>query len=182
MKKRELRTKMKKLQGSMSSDSVKKLSEKIIVRSLKLQEVKNARSFFIYVSVKSEVQTHKLIEKLLKQGKIITVPKILEKGIMQACQIASFDGLKSGKYDIPCPASKNFYKGKIDVGVVPGLAFTTELERLGKGGGYYDKFIAENSEIFTIGLAFESQIVPYIPTIKDDQLVDMVVTERRVIN
>ncbi|TET52762.1 MAG: 5-formyltetrahydrofolate cyclo-ligase, partial [Actinobacteria bacterium] len=74
----------------------------------------------------------------------------------------------------------------LNVIIVPGVAFDKEHHRLGYGGGYYDRLIAETRDpipetpIF-IGLAFEEQIVDKLPHNKHDQKVDFIITEKRVI-
>jgi 5-formyltetrahydrofolate cyclo-ligase len=69
--------------------------------------------------------------------------------------------------------------GSLDLVVVPGLAFTLEGHRLGRGKGYYDVFLDKCRKIqgtppLTVGLAFSQQVVPYVPTDKDDICVDRV--------
>ena len=68
--------------------------------------------------------------------------------------------------------------GSIDVVIVPGVAFTSDGERLGQGGGWYDRFLVRlGPDVTTIGVAFAAQIVPALPTDPHDVAVDMVVTD-----
>jgi 5-formyltetrahydrofolate cyclo-ligase len=74
------------------------------------------------------------------------------------------------------------FNQKTDTGIilVPGIGFDKDGNRLGKGGGYYDKYL-ENNNLYKIGLAFDFQIQPYIPTDKHDVPVDMIITPSDII-
>jgi len=176
-----LRKRIRRLRRNLASENVKKLSAKVISNLLKLKEIETAKSFFIYVSVGNEVQTHDLIKWLLKKDKVVTVPKILREGVMKAYQITDWSQLKLGKYNIFSPTNKQSYDQKLEVCLAPGLALTKQGSRLGRGKGYYDRFLENNPEVLVIALAYDFQIVPIIPSEQNDKLVDIIVTEDKVI-
>ena len=86
---------------------------------------------------------------------------------------------RSASFQIQEPLSDEVYQGPIDLAIVPGVAFTKGGDRLGYGGGYYDKFLKEHN-CQKMGICFESQIVEEIPTEKNDIRMDTVITEAQV--
>jgi len=133
------------------------------------------------VSYLGEVETHDLIERLLRDGKTVVVPKIVSRRRMIAVKIKGLGELKKGEHGMLEPADQKLYLGPIDVCVTPGLAFTTSGDRLGFGRGYYDRFLARFHRVIRIAPAFECQLVEHIPTDEDDQAMRLIVTEERVI-
>jgi 5-formyltetrahydrofolate cyclo-ligase len=180
--KKTLRKKMKKMWQIIPVEEIEALSREVMANFLSLDKVKEAESFFIYVSLDDEVQTHDLIKALLKKGKVVTVPKIIAEGLMDAYQITDWHQLKPGKYNIPEPVIKYPYKGKIDICIAPSVAITEKRHRLGRGRGYYDRFLAKHPDVFVVALAFNQQIVDKIPFEQTDKLVNVIVTENRIIS
>jgi len=178
--KKALRKKMIELRESMSSDRVYGLSAKIAHNLLQLDEIKNANSFFIYASKGNEVYTHDLIKTFLNRGKMVSLPKILNEEIMMACRLENWSDLMLGKYNIICP-TKNYFLEELEVSIVPCLALTKKGERLGRGKGYYDRFLQKHPEVLAIALAYDYQIVPYISVEKEDKRMDLIITESRII-
>jgi len=150
-------------------------------RVLGLGEIARAASVFAYVSHQSEVPTHELIRELLRRGKVISVPKIVDRAAMNAVQIAGLDPLRENAYGILEPAMKVAFGGTIDVCLTPGLAFTPSGDRLGYGRGYYDRFLAEHPRSLAVAPAFECQLVEHLPTEPHDRPMDVIVTESRLI-
>ena len=97
--------------------------------------------------------------------------------------IKSVADLHEGMYRIPEPDSSlpQPVITSDSVCIVPGLAFTEEGGRIGYGGGYYDEFILDNPDIYTIGLIYEELIVGELPLMQHDLRVDMIVTEERTV-
>jgi len=138
-----------------------------------------ASSVFVYVSYRSEVPTHQLINTLLQQGKDVYVPKILDKK-MYAVRLHKISELRASKKGIMEPVTQQMYGGKIDCMITPGLAFDSVGRRLGQGGGYYDKYFARYQDAHKhlphiIGLCWQSQIVPRVPTEPHDTLMEHVI-------
>ncbi|MDD2515695.1 MAG: 5-formyltetrahydrofolate cyclo-ligase, partial [Candidatus Gracilibacteria bacterium] len=154
----ETRQKIIKILSSKKEKELLNLSKKIINNLLSLKDFLEKSIYFVYVSQEKEVFTHDLIKFLLKKGKIVLVPKIVDKNIIPV-EIKNFDNLKIGRYGILEPILENAFEGKIDISVVPGLAFTKEGTRLGRGGGFYDRFFAKNKNGFKIGLCYDFQLI-----------------------
>jgi len=139
-----------------------------------------------YVSMDKEVNTHDMIKIALAEKKEIAVPLILKsQNIMLPCKISDLTNLEPGPWDIPQPIKEriqNIPVSSIDLIVVPGIAFDRNGNRLGRGKGFYDRFLHLISpETIKIGLAFSSQIVEQVPTKEYDVAVDKIITEDGVI-
>lgn len=146
---------------------------------------KEVNSIFIYVSFGSEVKTHKIIEKALKDKKRVYVPKTyVDKKEMVAVEIHSLSELIVDNYGILEPKTVEKYKisNKFDVVVIPGVAFDNNGNRIGYGGGYYDKYIKENLlNVKKIALAYEEQIIEHIENDIHDMKVDYIVNSKKII-
>ncbi|MBQ4110135.1 MAG: 5-formyltetrahydrofolate cyclo-ligase [Clostridia bacterium] len=172
--KNELRKKYREIR----KNSDKSADEIIFNKVISCDEVKNAENIFCYISVNDEVDTQKIIKYLFKAGKTVTVPLCVEKGKMIAVKINSFDDLKEGMYGIPEPKSHTeFEKTKLDLIIVPALAFDKEGYRLGYGGGYYDRFMADLTA-FKLGICRSELYVEALPRDEFDIKADKVITER----
>lgn len=176
--KQKLRKIMLTKRKALSAAQARAQSAQIINQLKTVPQFLQADSFFIYVAVDNEVETQALIQDLLTQNKIVTVPKIINQTKMIAVQITKLEQLiKTTKFYEP--KNSNAYQGKIDVCITPGLAFTKNLDRLGQGGGYYDRFLKQNPDIFAIGLAYDWQILDEVPISKNDQKVDLIVSQQK---
>ncbi|MCG8379698.1 MAG: 5-formyltetrahydrofolate cyclo-ligase, partial [Proteobacteria bacterium] len=90
--------------------------------------------------------------------------------------------LEPDNLGIPTPKSDQVATNPIDIAITPGLGFTTTGKRLGYGRGYYDRWFEHNVAKTKVGLAFEAQIVDTLPTETTDVLLDIIVTEKRIID
>jgi 5-formyltetrahydrofolate cyclo-ligase len=170
----------------LSAEQRKQKSSLIAERLCGLRAVKDACSWFVYVSFQREVETRSLIGRLLAEGKQVSVPSIDESTkTMSASLVTSMEhDLEPGCYGILEPAAGRLQpveSSTIDVVIVPGAAFSIDGFRIGYGGGYYDRFL-KNCSAVTIGLAFDMQVVGHVPHEKRwDVPLDFIVTEARLI-
>lgn len=176
-----LRAEMKAKRDAMSPDEAAKLSRVIHKRLLDAPEIAAAQSFFIYVSMGAEAATRELIADLLALGRRVAAPKVAEAGVMSAVVINDLNELKPSALQIPEPPDVNSPAVNPQIVIAPGLAFTQHGERLGRGGGYYDRYLARGKPKQVVGLAYDWQIVDHLPTDQHDQRVSMIVTPTRVI-
>lgn len=161
-------------------------SLRIIDRLFALPGIRDLQCWFVYVSFKSEVETHGLIRRLLAEGKKVAVPCIdRAKNIIAPSRIGDFDlDLAPGSLGIREPKPGRLEpvaSGDIDIVIAPGAAFAADGSRIGYGGGYYDRFF-KSCEAVSIGLAYDMQVFDRIAC---DALRDMplsyIVTESRLI-
>jgi 5-formyltetrahydrofolate cyclo-ligase len=138
-----------------------------------------SKLIFVFVSYKSEVNTHEIIKHALSQGKRVCVPKVLSKSEgMHAIEIRKFDDLKSGKYGILEPETfeNKINEEEIDLALIPGVAFDKSGGRMGYGAGFYDRFLVKlKKDTHKIALAYGVQIVDYIPMNEWDVKVDGII-------
>ncbi|MBU0496361.1 MAG: 5-formyltetrahydrofolate cyclo-ligase [Candidatus Thermoplasmatota archaeon] len=169
---------------AMKSDEVRVKSRLIHQRLFQLMIFRSAETILWYVSYDNEVYTHEMIQACFLAKKRVVVPKCLlvECGL-RLCVISSFDMLVSGAFSIlePPDSCEEVSIDMVDLIVTPGLGFDRCGHRLGLGGGYYDRLLANRSVIPVVGLAFDWQIRDTIPVSEQDISVDMIVTENEVI-
>ncbi|MEX1016596.1 MAG: 5-formyltetrahydrofolate cyclo-ligase [Phycisphaeraceae bacterium] len=180
-----LRQTMQRRRDALRAEEAAVWSRAIAERVLASPEVVRAASVFVYVSIGREVATRGLIEALLGEGKTVAVPFIAgepgEPGHLEVHCIASLAELQPDRYGIPAPKHPRPLAGLPDVCLMPAVALSERGERLGMGGGYYDRYLAMHRPGVTMALAYEMQLVTMMPVERIDQPVDAIVTERRVI-
>ena len=100
---------------------------------------------------------------------------------MQAVPFTAWSGLESGPLGILSPTTADNPITDVDVCIAPGVAFTAHGVRLGQGLGYYDRWFAAHTVRHRIALAYECQLTDNVPTDVHDAVMDLIVTEQRVI-
>lgn len=127
---------------------------------------KKAKILMCYVSLKGEVDTREVIKQAQKLGKIIVLPVCKKDKTISPCLFSEDTKFLKGCYGVAEPAIKNFVDvKKLDLVIVPGIAFDKRGNRLGRGKGCYDMFLdGLPKRTPSIGLAFDFQVLPYIPT------------------
>lgn len=144
---------------------------------LAIKRVERAGSVFAYVSSGSEVRTHELIVALLELGKTVAVPKVVAgPGQMRTVVIRGLDDFSPGRFGIPEPTTNDLLLQTPEVAIVPGLAFTRSGLRLGQGGGYYDRYLAQHPATYKVGLCFDEQLADVLPCDAHDAMMDQVVS------
>ena len=155
----------------------KDLETRIINNVLNNKKVLESNNILIYVSLELEVDTRKLINELWNLNKNIYVPKV-EGNIINFYKINSFQDLVIGSFGVLEPITNIIYRDdNISCCIIPGLLFDKNNNRLGYGGGYYDRFL-ENKNIYKIGICFSTFMVDNLITDKYDIKMDEVITER----
>lgn len=142
---------------------------------------RSADEIFIYISFKNEVITEKIIQKAISQRKKVFAP-VIDGKEMNFYRVESLEGLIINKYGIKEPSRElpPEYPGKNSLFILPGVAFTEKGERLGRGGGFYDRYLDKNMVDNSIALAFEDQIVKNIVTEPWDKGVNYIITEKKI--
>ena len=150
-----------------------------------LEEYVRARTVCFFVSYGSEVHTLPLIQAALNQDKRVVVPRVRAKEKrLELRQLRCPEAeLAPGTKGIPEPGPEcpEATPEQVELVVVPAVAWDEEGHRLGYGGGYYDRLLAQMPQAFRVGLGFEVQLVPKVPRGPHDLAVDCLVTEARVL-
>jgi 5-formyltetrahydrofolate cyclo-ligase len=156
---------------------------------LGLPELQQWTTLFMYVNFRSEVETVELIRGLLRQqGMRVAVP-LIDASAVSMIPLLIEDpekDLAPGYYNIPEPDPRKSLRLKaieIDAAIIPGSVFDIHGGRLGYGGGYYDRFLVNDApQARRIGFAFELQLVDKVPLEPHDQPLDILITEKRIVN
>jgi 5-formyltetrahydrofolate cyclo-ligase len=180
MKKKEIRNEIKALRAVMDPEHVKDFSGVIKTKLLSLQRVVRASSVMAFYSYEKEPKMLEFIHECIDMGKRIALPCVTGEGKMIAVNYSRDTVLKKNVYGIPEPVISENIVRKPDVVIVPGIAFDLKLNRIGFGGGYYDRFL-EGTGAYKIGLCFDYQIIETIEPESHDVPMDLIVTEKRII-
>lgn len=183
MTKGEYRKKYTEIRASID-DKRRDIENKIIADKLfDMDEYKSAETVFVYVSYGTEVDTKKIIKKMLTDGKRVAVPLCdTESHTMSLILTDGLERLTKGAYGIYEPNRDEVLRGEmteitesqVDLAIVPGLCFDVNGNRLGYGGGYYDRFL-ENFNGFSVGLAFSDCVTEFLYTEEHDCRVNRVI-------
>ena len=143
-----------------------------------------ARCVACYVSVQKEVETRGIIEYALDNGKQLAVPVTRAGGVMDFQRISSLAGLQADRFGLLEPMGDDgqiISPGGLDLVIAPGIAFDRLGNRIGFGGGYYDRFLTQTHAI-RVGLAYAFQLADLLPAESHDVRMDWLVTENEVIS
>lgn len=180
MEKKELRKRMLKLRDEQRPADRALWDDIIFSKLTGSSDYREAKVVFIFVSFRSEVDTHRIIRKALEDGKVVGVPKVLSKAEgMKAFRIESMEDLAEGYFGVlePKEGCPEIPAADIDLIVMPGAAFDREGGRIGYGGGFYDKYISEAGRgIRKVALAYRMQILDKVPMEENDMRVDAIIT------
>ena len=135
---------------------------------------------FFYIGTDFEIATLDAIRARLAAGGGVCVPLCRGKGRMTARRIRGTDTLIPGRFGIPEPPEDAELVEDPAAVVVPGLAFSPDGSRIGRGGGYYDRWLAAHPGCMAVGLCYEAFLTPIVPE-PHDRRVRFILTERRCI-
>lgn len=163
-------------------------SQAIAENLFAIKEFQQARDILFFLSLEKEVQTGGMIGRSFQLGKNVYVPIVDKKEHL--LKITKLSGLEiefeAGAYGIREPGReylKIVSPTLIDFVVVPGLVFDLKGNRIGFGGGYYDRLLSELSPRATCaGVAFSFQVLESIPQTENDMKVQKIITEKKTIN
>ena len=163
-KKKALRKIIKVRVSAISANERRKREEILHNNLFSMPEFLDAKSVMLFANLPDEIDTFSLIDKCISMGKKVFLP-VINGDDMTACE---FTGeYRLGRYDIKepvTPHSSLLTPNSIDFILVPGVAFSPNGYRLGRGKGYYDKFLSKYSNLFTVGVCFREQFYLDIPT------------------
>jgi 5-formyltetrahydrofolate cyclo-ligase len=182
--KRDLRQRLRKKLAGIPADAVKAKSAACCKLLVEQAEYRKSEIIMVFLSLPGELDTTPLVLKAWQDRKRVLAPKVSwEQRRMIPVEIRSLThdlaettlGIREPVTGVPIPV------GLIDLVVVPGLGFDEEGNRLGRGRGFYDRFLA-HPEFAGVkcAVAFEEQLCPEIPSDPLDVRVDMLVTDAKV--
>ena len=175
MDKDELRKTIKIRKRHFSRRQLEEMSFPVVRRLLENGRIACARTVMMYCSLPDEVDTRAALRALVAMGKRVVLPVVVDDCHMVLRQYRSDSDLYEGAYHIPEPAGCPFDAlDTIDVVVVPGMAFDGAGRRLGRGKGYYDRFLPLCPLAWRIGVCFGFQLLPQVPAGPTDAVMDEV--------
>lgn len=173
MDKKTLRQHIRTLKKQYSREELMAQSVIILQRLAAHSRFLQSEKVMLYASLPDEVQTLDFIENW-RNRKTIILPTVVGDDIIPV-ELAENVTFAEGDFHIPEPQSHP-YTGKFDLIVVPGMAFDANGHRLGRGRGYYDRFLAFHPQVYTIGLCFDFQLLPDVPSEPHDRIINEIIT------
>lgn len=173
--KKELRKEVRLRKKQFTTNELKDLSLPIVRKLLELSVIKKAKTVMLYCSLPDEVYTTDLLHILKQKGKEIVLPVVTSNTEMELRRYTADSDLHTGSFGIPEPCGERFTDiEKIDVAVIPGMGFDSKGNRMGRGKGYYDRFLENGRHIYKIGICFPFQMFDEIPVDENDIPMDLV--------
>ena len=173
--------------NSLPKEEIREKSIKIKNNLFSLKEFNVAKNIMLYVSFNTEADTQKIIKELLnKKEKTIVVPYVIKGDFkLHLSELKSFNELEPKTFGILEPKEmyiREFNPDKLDLVIVPGIAFDKKGHRIGYGYGYYDRFLKTiKKKAVKIGLAFDFQLIESIPEEEHDVPMNIVVTDKEIL-
>lgn len=178
MNKKELRQFIRNEKRQYSSSQLEELSLSVLSRLNENEHLQKAKTILMYYSLPDEVNTHQYIDYLLALGKKVLLPEVIDGENMVIREYTGKHDLKEGAFHIMEPIGTLFPEEKyqeIHLAIIPGMAFDQQGNRLGRGKGYYDRFLQKIPQVYKIGICFPFQLVDEIPTEETDIKMDTII-------
>ena len=188
--KRRLRRACREKLKEIPPDAWREISRRVCERLIISPEYLRAGEVFCFVGCGDEIDTRLFLRRAAADGKRVCVPRCGERGEMDIVPIRGEGDLSPGRFGIPEPPESMI---KDDPGriadekkvliMMPGLAFDKEGNRIGYGGGFYDKYLDSHpdTEFQKIALCFDFQIYDQIPTEEHDEKMDLIISPSETI-
>ena len=184
MNKAQLRRLIKNTLVQLTATQLQQKSRAACENLSATDEFRQARVVMLFLSLPHEIDTTFALRSAFTEEKTVLVPKMIwdDSKFIPVRLPAPDAECEQDRYGLRVPVhAEHISAGEIDLVVVPGLAFDAQAHRLGRGGGFYDRFLAQpDLRARTCGFAFEEQVLPEIPTEANDRPVDMLVTDRQI--
>ncbi|MEQ1503559.1 MAG: 5-formyltetrahydrofolate cyclo-ligase, partial [Myxococcota bacterium] len=172
-----LRAAMRAVRGALDPAALEAAGHAIADRVMALPALAAPRVVSVYRSVRREVPTAGLIDRLRRAGHAVVVPRVTGPTSLEMCAV---DGAEvAGVLGIP--TTDGPVVDAVDLVVCPGLAFDLDGARLGYGAGYYDRWLAAHPAVIPVGIAIDAAVVPRVPTDGLDRRMSAVITPTRSI-
>lgn len=175
-----LRQKMLEVRKRIPSAIRRDKSRRIFKKLFRDPHFLKAKHIAFYYGIAPEVETLPFLRKILC-SKLIYLPRVHpSKKVLKFHKVDSFSkNLEKNIYAImePKATCSKRHPSRMDLIVVPGVAFDKKGRRLGRGGGYYDRALRQAKKVYGIGLCFREQLVTKVPVTKRDMFVDRVITD-----
>lgn len=174
MDKKELRRQIREQKRAMTPAQIEEKSLRLGELFFETEQYRNAKTIYGYLPYNQEVRTAFMLERAIADGKKVAVPKVYGEE-MRFIYMTDLSLVSCGYANIPEPiADGPVADDPTALVLMPGLAFDPEGNRMGYGGGFYDKFLAKEPNHPTVALCYDFQILPHLETQAHDIPVDLV--------
>lgn len=174
MDKKELRRIIREKKRAMTEAQIVQASADLARQFLATEQYRTAKTIYGYLPYNQEVRTVPILEAALADGKAVAVPKVYGDE-MRFILLTDLSQVEKGYAGIPEPVANGPVANDPQALVLmPGLAFDPAGHRIGYGGGFYDKFLAQEPEHPTVALCYDFQMLPQLQTEEFDIPVDLV--------
>ena len=174
MDKKALRCEIREKKRAMTESEIFSRSQRLGELFADTEVYRNAKSVYGYLPYNQEVRTVPMLQKALSDGKRVAVPKVYGD-TMRFIWLEDLSKVEKSEMGIPEPiADDPVADDPTALVLMPGVAFTKNGDRMGYGGGYYDRFLAAEPNHPTVALCYEFQMVESLPTEEFDIPVDLV--------
>jgi len=169
-----VRTQARQLPVSYRADADREIAD----RFFSLPYYRESGTVFCFVSTRREINTLPILRDALARGKTLCVPRCTAGHQIELCSIRSLEELSPGSYGIlePAVSCPLVPAEQVDLAVIPCLACSRAGQRLGQGGGYYDRFLSTYRGM-AVMLCRERQLQDEIPLEPHDFVIPCVLTE-----
>lgn len=176
-----LRKEIAQLKRSYSTAELNSFSVEALARLEQSDIFRAATCVAIYHAIPGEVQTETFVEKWYKQKKILL--PVIEGNELRLFPYSGKESLKSGVFGIQEPVGNQptVPDNEIDLIVIPGIAFDRNMNRIGRGKGYYDRLLSTTTAT-KAGLCFHFQLVEDVPSESFDKKMDILITNKEIID
>ncbi len=185
--KKYLRAILKETRESLTASLAAALSARVQSTFLSADFYRESQAIVLYSTLANEVSTDTILYDALGSGRAIFYPRLgRARRALSLCKVESRSDLAPGAYGILEPATPAIDTASLPpcVVVVPGVALTVRGERMGRGGGHYDRLLAELTELalhaISVGLAYSFQLLDHLPQSGWDRRLNFVVTESAI--
>ena len=180
-----LRKSLKLIRSKLDNHFIESRALTITNKFFNIVDINKFREVCLYISFANEVPTKNIIEKLLNKNIKVSAPYIIDEHNMTLKYIEDYSkdinfNTKFGNGE-PFAHCKDCNVENITMFIIPALAFDENCNRLGFGRGYYDNILKENKNALRIGLSYDYQILPTLPKDDNDEILDIIISENKVI-
>ena len=175
--KKELRKEIRARKRDIPVNELREMSRLACERLLAYERLSNASTVMMYYPLSDEVDVTPVIEQLAENGKTVVLPQVTGEATMVLRRYTGKADLQEGAFGIMEPCGEIFSDYEtIDVAIIPGMAFDRRGNRLGRGKGYYDRFLPLlPARVYKIGICFPFQLLDDIPMEEHDISMDTVI-------
>ena len=174
MDKKELRAQIRQMKRAMTEQQIVAASAKLGELFVNTTQYQKAKTIYGYLPYNQEVRTVPMLEQAIRDGKRVAVPKVYGDD-MKFIYMDDLSRVELGYAGIPEPVDDGpVADDPTALVLMPGMAFTKNGDRMGYGGGFYDKFLASEPNHPTVALCYDFQMVESLPTEEYDIPVDCV--------